>query len=396
MGKQRDEIVERARSLPRIRELDEGLPLIHKAQGARLFDVDNVGFIDYTGGDGSAIVGHANQYISDAVKKALTNGIPVGFHPPIEVDLTESLGQFIPWVRSWFFYRDEDEAFRSALAWAKRHTNRTKFLILGRGRTFDEETCKEDCRIIPGWQIEKVEAALTAGASKIAALIVDGVISGWGVVPAPEGLLARIAEICKKNGVLLIFDDRTVGFRVGRGGSAEWAGVTPDAAVFGGALGGGFPIGALGLGDSGRASGVFQGRIEKLPHPVSLRAAEAVLSILKNDAVFERIEERCLQLTTGMLALAERFSRPLQFNQAGSMFGMYASRGEVQDESQAQGADSDTYRRLTSALRNEGVLFPPKPGTPAFVSSAHGAKDIEETLGAFERVLLKLHQEDLP
>ncbi len=396
MGKRRDEILERARDLPRIRDLDEGPPLIHKAQGARLFDVDNVGFIDYTGGGGSAIVGYANQYISDAVKKALANGIPGGFHPPTEVDLTESLGQFISWVGSWFFYRDEDEAFRSALAWAKRMTNRTRFLVMGRGRTFDKAACREDCRVIPGWQVEKVEAALTAGASKIAGLIIDPVISGCGVIPAPEGLLARIAGICRKNRVLLIFDDRTVGFRVGRGGTVEREGVTPDAVVCGGALGGGFPIGALGLADSSHAEEVVPDRIEKTPHPAALRAAEAVLSILKNDAVFERIEERCLQLTTGMTALAERFSRPLQINQAGSMFCLYASRDEVRDEAQADGADADTYRRMTAALRDEGVLFPAEPGIPAFVSSAHGGKDIEETLGAFERVLLRLHQEDLP
>lgn len=396
MAKRRDEIMERARNLPRVRELGESRPLIHKAQGARLFDVDNVGYIDYTGGDGSAIVGHANQYISDAVKKALTNGIPGGYHPATEVDLAESLDQFIPWVGSWFFYRDEDEAFRAALAWAKRHTNRNQFLILGRGRTFDEDECSEDCRIVPGWQVESVEAALTAGASKIAALIVDPVISGRGVVPAPEGLLANIADVCRRNGVLLILDDRTAGFRVGRGGSAEWTGVTPDAALFGGALGGGFPIGALGLADQDHAMEVVPGLVEKTPHPAAIRAAEAVLSILKNDAVFERIEERCRQLTDGMTSLGQRFSRPLQLNQAGSMFAMYASRREVLDEAHAEGADADAYRRLTLGLKEEGVLFPANSGTPAFVSSAHGAKDIEETLGAFERVLLRLHQEDLP
>lgn len=396
MAKRRDEILERARNLPRIRDLGESRPLIHKAQGARLFDVDNVGYVDYTGGDGSAIVGHANQYISDAVKKSLTNGIPGGFHPPTEVDLAESLDQFISWVGSWFFYRDEDEAFRAALAWAKRSSNRTQFLILGRGRTFDENDLKEDCRIVPGWQIDGVEVALTAGASKIAALIVDPVVSGRGVVPMPKGLLTEIADICRRNGVLLILDDRTAGFRVGRGGTAEWAGVNPDAVLLGGALGGGFPIGVLGLADPEHAMEVVPGLVEKTPHPAALRAAEAVLSILKNDAVFERIEERCLQLTEGMMALAERFSRPLQVNQVGSMFAMYVSRREVLDEAHAEGADAEAYSRLTLGLKNEGVLFPPNSGTPAFVSSAHGAKEIEETLGAFERVLLRLHQEDLP
>ena len=42
------------------------------------------------------------------------------------------------------------------------------------------------------------------------------------------------------------------------------------------------------------------------------------------------------------------------------------------------------------------MLLPPEPGATAFVSNAHGAKDVEETLAAFERVLLHLHQEDLP
>jgi glutamate-1-semialdehyde aminotransferase len=42
------------------------------------------------------------------------------------------------------------------------------------------------------------------------------------------------------------------------------------------------------------------------------------------------------------------------------------------------------------------VLLPRQPGGAAFVSNAHGAKDIEETLEACERVFLRLHQEDMP
>lgn len=397
MGKRRDEIVERAQNLPRVRDLVESTLLIHKAQGARLFDVDNVGYIDFTGGDGSAVVGYANQYISDAVKKALTNGIPTGFHPPAEVDLAESLQQFLPWVGSWYFFRDEDEAFGRALMWAKVRTGRSQFLVLGPSRPSNVQFCGEECRMIPGWNLEQVEAALGAGASKIAGVIIDPVMSGLGVVPAPEGLPARVVELCREAGVLSIFDERVTGLRVARGGAVERTGVTPDAAIFGGALGGGFPIGALGLAEEGRESGgMVWGGHETLPHPVALRAAEAVLSILKNDAVFERLEERCIQLVEGMTALAERFSRPLKINQLGSIFAVYASRDDVSDVAAAEASDVDVYTRLVSALKEEGVLLPGEALTPAFVSSAHGAKDIEETLAAFERVLLRLHQEDLP
>ena len=397
MGKRRDEIVERARNLPRVRDLPESRLLIHKAQGARLFDVDNVGYIDFTGGDGSAVVGYANQYISDAVKKALANGIPSGFHPPAEVDLAESLQQFLPWVGSWYFFRDEDEAFGRALMWAKVRTGRSQFLVLGASRPRNTPFCSDDCRVIPGWDLEPFEAALGAGASKIAGVIIDPVMSGLGVVPAPEGLPAQIVQLCREAGVLSIFDERVSGLRVARGGAVERTGVTPDAAIFGGALGGGFPIGALGLAEQGQESeGLVWGGQETLAHPVALRAAEAVLSILKNDAVFERLEQRCMQLVEGMTALSERFSRPLKINQLGSIFAVYASRDDVSDDAGAQASDSEVYRRLVSALKEEGVLLPSEALTPAFVSSAHGAKDIEETLAAFERVLLRLHQEDLP
>jgi len=397
MGKRRDEFIGRAQNLPTVRGLSESQLLIQKAQGARLFDVDNVGYIDYTGGDGAAIVGYANQYISDAVKKALANGIPAGFHPPAEVDLVESLQQFIPWVGSWYFFRDEDEAFGRALGWARSQTGRSKFLVFGESRPRSAPVRVEDCVVIPGWNLQAVEAALGAGRSEIAGVIIDPIMSGLGVIPAPEGMPARIVQLCRDAGVLSIIDERITGLRVGRGGAAELFGVTPDAAIFGGALGGGFQIGALGLANTVQEpeSSTWGGR-ETPSHPVALRAADAVLSILKNDAVFDRLEERCLQLVEGVTALAERFSRPLRINHLGSIFTVYISRDEVSDQADAEASDAETYQRLVSALRKEGVLMPQEARTPAFVSSAHGAKDIEETLGAFERVLLKLHQEDLP
>jgi len=397
MGKRREEIIERARNLPRVRDLGESRMLIQKGQGARLFDVDNVGYIDFTGGQGSAIVGYANQYISDAVKKALSNGIPAGFHPPAEVDLAESLQQFVPWVGSWFFFRDEDDAFGRALSWARSRTGRPRIMILGSVRPQGCFACGADCRVIPEWDIDSVEAALVGGEREIAALIVDPVMSGLGVIPAPEWALVRIAELCRNAGTLLILDERVTGLRVARGGVAERFGVTPDAVVMGGSLGGGLPIGALGVANLDHVSEVsgWEDR-EALPHPVCLRAAEAVLSILKNDSVFERLEERCLQLVEGMTALIQRFSRPLKVNHLGSLFALYASRDNVVDRAQAEASDAKAYQRLVSALREEGVLLPPDAGTPAFVSSSHGIKDIEETLGAFERVLMRLHQEDLP
>jgi glutamate-1-semialdehyde 2,1-aminomutase len=166
--------------------------------------------------------------------------------------------------------------------------------------------------------------------------------------------------------------------------------------VYGGALGGGFPIGVVGF-----RAGIDEpvqkgdGRMPT-PHPVSLAAAEAVLSILKNDTVYERVEERAVQLVSGIEGLASRFQRPITVNRVGSVFALYMAAKPVTNCRAASRADATTYWRFAEGLRGEGILLPRQPGGAAFLSSAHGAKDVEETLAACERVLLRLHQEDLP
>ncbi|MGN6124505.1 MAG: aminotransferase class III-fold pyridoxal phosphate-dependent enzyme [Sphingomonas oligoaromativorans] len=57
--------------------------------------------------------------------------------------------------------------------------------------------------------------------------------------------LERLAETCRANGIVLIFDDVFVGFRLAKGGSAEYFGVQPDMVTYGKTLGGGLPVGVL-------------------------------------------------------------------------------------------------------------------------------------------------------
>src|SRR6185369_2551481 len=57
--------------------------------------------------------------------------------------------------------------------------------------------------------------------------------------------LAKLAETCRGNGIVLIFDEVFVGFRLAPGGAAEYFGVQPDMITYGKTLGGGLPIGVL-------------------------------------------------------------------------------------------------------------------------------------------------------
>ena len=57
--------------------------------------------------------------------------------------------------------------------------------------------------------------------------------------------LKRLREICTNRGIVLIFDEVFVGFRLAHGGAQEYFGVQADMVTYGKTLGGGYPVGVL-------------------------------------------------------------------------------------------------------------------------------------------------------
>jgi glutamate-1-semialdehyde 2,1-aminomutase len=57
--------------------------------------------------------------------------------------------------------------------------------------------------------------------------------------------LQQLREVCDARGIVLIFDEVFVGFRLARRGAAAYFGVQPDLVTYGKSLGGGLPVGVL-------------------------------------------------------------------------------------------------------------------------------------------------------
>jgi glutamate-1-semialdehyde 2,1-aminomutase len=57
--------------------------------------------------------------------------------------------------------------------------------------------------------------------------------------------LGRLREVCTARGIVLIFDEVFVGFRLARGGAQEYFGVRADMVTYGKTLGGGLPVGVV-------------------------------------------------------------------------------------------------------------------------------------------------------
>ncbi|HUP54354.1 MAG TPA: aminotransferase class III-fold pyridoxal phosphate-dependent enzyme, partial [Methylomirabilota bacterium] len=81
---------------------------------------------------------------------------------------------------------------------------------------------------------------------EIAAIIVEPVLgNAQGIMPQ-EGFHKEMRALTEEFGILLIFDEVKTGFRLARGGAAEFFGITPDLGTFAKAMGNGYPAAAFG------------------------------------------------------------------------------------------------------------------------------------------------------
>ena len=151
------------------------------------------------------------------------------------------------------------------------------------------------------------------GASTIAAVIVEPMAGSTGVLPAPKGYLARLREITRKHGILLIFDEVITGFgRLGYGFAAERYGVLPDMITFAkGVTNGAVPMGGVVVRDTihdafmtgpEHVTELFHGYTYSA-HPLACAAGLATLDIYRDEQLFERARRLEPQFADAVMSL---------------------------------------------------------------------------------------------
>ena len=103
-------------------------PFIEQGQGSRIFDADNLQYIDCVGSWGPMILGHGHRYVVEAVKKAATRGFSFGAPTLGEVELAEAIIQAVPSIEMVRLVNSGTEATMSALRLARAATGRSKIL----------------------------------------------------------------------------------------------------------------------------------------------------------------------------------------------------------------------------------------------------------------------------
>ncbi len=243
-----------------------------KAKGYKIWDLDGNEFNDFaTMGVGSCVLGYADPDVNARVKEVVDCGSMSTLNSYEEVELAEKLVALHPWSDMARFSRSGGEACSIAVRIARAHTKKDKVLFCGYHGWHDwylssniEDASNLNQQLLSGLSTDGVARNLAGTAlpfnyndlesfknliskhrGKIAAVIMEPI---RGTSPQPE-YLESIRTITEEENIVLIFDEITSGFRVNLGGVHMEYEIHPDIAVFGKALGNGFPISAV-LGKS--------------------------------------------------------------------------------------------------------------------------------------------------
>src|SRR5690606_8450002 len=160
-------------------------------------------------------------------------------------------------------------------------------------------------------------------------------------------------------------------------------------------IGGGLPVGAYAgkraIMETVAPAGPMYQAGTLSGNPLAMTAGLVTISTLLEPGVFEAIEQQTAHLAQGIAAAAEAAEIPLQVGHVGTMFGFYFLRtpgAAITNYDEAkQHADTERYGQFFHAMLNAGVYFAPSQFEAAFLSSAHGAAEIEATLDAVKTVL---------
>jgi glutamate-1-semialdehyde 2,1-aminomutase len=367
-------------------------------------------YVDWVMSWGALVLGHAEPSVVDAVREAASRGTTFGAPTENEVRLAEEVVEAVPSIERLRLVSSGTEAAMSAIRLARGFTGRDRIvkfagcyhghadaLLASAGSGLATlalpstpgvpAAATADTLVCPYNDLGALREAFEAHGETIACVLVEPVAANMGVVPPEPGFLEGIRRLCDEAGALVVFDEVITGFRVARGGAQELYGVTPDLTVLGKIVGGGLPLAAFGgaaevMDELAPAGPVYQaGTLSG--NPLATAAALAVLERLRQGAVYRRLEETAAALERG---LAEAGEGRAHVQRVGSLLTLFFRRGEVRDFDDASACDTDRYGEWFRHLLDRGVYVAPSQFEAMFVSTAHGAEEVDRTVAATAEV----------
>ncbi len=364
---------------------------VRAARGVEVVDVDDNRYIDFCLGDTGAMFGHSPPAIVRALRESaagITTMLPAERVARVGEKLAALFG--LPF---WQMTQTATDANRAVLRWARAITGKPRALVFdGCYHGTVEETLvravpemaeRGDARARAGLigmnhdvsahtdavqfnDIAAVERVLARG--RTAALIAEPVMTNIGMVLPEDGFLARLREVTRRTGTLLILDE-THTLSSARGGYARAQGLAPDLWVCGKAIAGGMPCAVYGFTadieaamrrvQQERAGGHSGMGTTLSANALALACLEASLDELMAEDGYRAMHDTAAYLSEGLGRLFAERSLAWHVSRVGARleFGFgRPPRNGVESEREAW---PEVERALHLYLLNRGVLLTP-------------------------------------
>jgi glutamate-1-semialdehyde 2,1-aminomutase len=395
---------------------------VKRAEGAYFWDANGKKHIDYIGSWGPMILGHGHPAVLEAVQKAALDGFSFGAPTEREVELVEALLKLVPSMDMVRLVSSGTEAGMSALRLARGATGRSKIikfegcyhghadaLLVKAGSglaTFGNPTSAgvppevvQHTLVLEYNNIEQLEDAFKIHGSELACLMIEPIAGNMNFVRASVPFMKRCRELCSQYGALLVFDEVMTGCRVALGSAQSVyaksiPGFEPDMTVMGKVIGGGMPLAAFGgkravmeqlapLGPVYQA-GTLSG------NPVATACGLATLAEISKPGFFDALSATTRSLVDGLSAAAAAEGVPFAGDCEGGMFGFFLLPTLPSNYPQVMKTDGSKFNTLFHGLLDRGVYIAPALYEAGFVSGAHTAQDIAETVSAAREIFKSL------
>ena len=343
-----------------------------RGEGARVWDENDRGYLDFTSGIAVNSLGHAHPAIREAIAAqagTLVHTSNLYLTRP-QAELARRLAGYVGTAGKIFFCNSGAEANEGLYKLARKHGaphGRHEIITLDNsfhGRTLGGIAATGQLKVKLGFGPPvdgfinvpaRLECVQNAVNGKTAAILVEPIQGEGGVRPLPAEFLRALRALCDEHGLLMLYDE----VQCGLGRTGHWCGwhaagaedAVPDAVSWAKGIGGGFPLGAfwvreafadlLGPGSHGTTYG---------GSPLACAASNAVFDTIEKENLLAHARERGAQLRKA----AEKLPLVREVRGAGLLLGV-----EVEGFAPLESEEGTPALRLTKRLIAAGLLVVP-------------------------------------
>jgi glutamate-1-semialdehyde 2,1-aminomutase len=389
----------------RLPDLDGKPFVVARSAGASLVDGEGRTYADLAMAMGATVLGHAHPAVVEACVRALEDGPMPGFSHERESRAADALVRDAGAFTRATFVTTGSEAVHLACRIARRTTGRPVVAKVAAGFDgwYDDlafgwsgspEAALDGPRPVRAgmtlirWNDAADLEALFQERDDVAAVLIEPMLANAGCLAAEPGYLARVGEIARRHGAMVIADEVLMGLRLHPGPSSLRLGLDADLVTLGKAIGSGVPVAAV-LGTEAAFAAVVDGRAARAGtyhgNPLVTAAVIATMDTVRG------LDHAALLRRGDALrrSISDSFARrglPVSTAGVGSVFSLWFSDQPPTRYTEASAlARPDLSLRLHLELRRQGVVTIPGPFGRIFLSFAHDDPTIDRVAEAFDR-----------